>query len=169
MEKSIYDSIFVIEDGVISISLKSMSLLFSVLMTGGLLLGLYLYCGANECSQTVFPMVEDTLIFDEQANRIFLFITTCFMWGVHQANIRAFYRMMYNIISEKENDFLLVLGLLQCVSLPCCAIFDKNNLPILNKAAALVLFASAGSYMFILSYQMNKNLDKFPVNMQKAI
>ena len=95
VEKSIWESLFIVEDGVISLSLRTMSVLFSLLITGGLLYCLKLYCAQNDCSSQKFPLVDDVLLFDEQANRIFLFLTTCFMWGVHQANIRAFYRMMY--------------------------------------------------------------------------
>ena len=65
VEKSIVQSIFVVENGVISFSLRALSILFSVLMTGGLLYTLKKYCESNECTTSSFPMVEDTLIFDE--------------------------------------------------------------------------------------------------------
>lgn len=114
-------------------------------------------------------MVEEVLLFDEQANRIFLFVTTCFMWGVHQANIRAFYRTMYQIIPEQENDFLLLLGVVQCLTLPATAIFDKVSMPQIHFILDALLFGSAGAYMFLLSYKMNQNVDKFPAKLQPAI
>lgn len=44
VEKSILESIFVVEDGVISFSLRAMSIIFSLLLTGVLAYSAKLYC-----------------------------------------------------------------------------------------------------------------------------
>ncbi len=114
-------------------------------------------------------MVEYALLNDQLANRIFIFLTTCYMWGVHQANIRAFYRTLYQIIPENENDFMLILGLIQCVTLPATAIFDIISLPKLHFAVSALLLVSGGAYMFLLSYKMYNNIDKYPPIIKPAI
>lgn len=47
------------------------------------------------------------------------------MMGVHQVNIRAYFKKVYDISSSGENDGLMVLGIISCFSLPLIGIFNE--------------------------------------------
>ena len=76
-----------------------MTLIMGIAISASLLIELYLSCSAGtfECTIHSFPMVS-TIIAQEMYNRLFILLTTIFMFGVQQANLRAFYKRLYGVI-----------------------------------------------------------------------
>ena len=83
--KSFFATWFVMEDGVISISLRNLTISCSLLITVTLLLILYASCndgtGRYVCTLEKWPMISD-VINQEMYNRTFILLTAIFMFGV---------------------------------------------------------------------------------------
>ena len=81
-----FSLLFVEDEGVISLSLKDLTLICSVSINVTLISMLYVSCSYGtekfECNVERFPFVSD-VIAQETYDRIFLFITTVFVFGVH--------------------------------------------------------------------------------------
>lgn len=169
-KKSWFSDYFIIQDGVISFSLKALTLVFCIAISGSLLAMLYQSCSAGtfECDLTKFPMVSD-VIAQEMYNRTFILLTATLMFGVQQGNLRAFYKKLYGIISNCFNDFLLVLGILSMFALPLIGIFDEHMWPKYHGASAVVFFSCFGFYSFFLGRCLYQNKDKFPASEQDSI
>ena len=159
-----------IEDGVISFSLKGMSILFSLLISVTLLYMLYASCsdGTFECDLKDFPMVSNVIAL-EMNTRIFLLLTCIFMFGVNQVNIRAFYKKLYGYISNGHNDTIYYVGLVSLVTLPLIGIFDMHQWKTPHAILAVAFFGSFGAYAVMVSNAMYTNIDKFPSNQQQSI
>ena len=108
-------------------SLKDLTLIMGILISASLLIKLYLSCSAGtfECTTQNFPMVS-TIIAQEMYNRLFIFLTAVFMFGVQQTNLRAFYKKLYGVIPNSQNDNMFWLGTASCLSLPLIGIFDEH-------------------------------------------
>ena len=102
------NGLIVVNDGVVSFSLKDMSFLISVIVTGLLMYLLYTSCQNPdvipnhqiECQAYNFPWVSEVVSQTNMSNRLFILSTTILMWGVNQQNIRAYYKMLYGKISD---------------------------------------------------------------------
>lgn len=79
-----FSKFFVFEDGVISLSLKVMTIVISLGVSATLLVMGYTACtdGTFTCTQNTFPAISDVIISKEMYNRIFLLLTTVMMFGV---------------------------------------------------------------------------------------
>lgn len=75
---------YVIDDGVISLSLKTMTIVYGLAISITLLAELIVTCtdGTFTCTLDEFPMVS-TVIALEMYDRIFILLTAIFMFGVH--------------------------------------------------------------------------------------
>ena len=80
---SIFSKWFVVEEGVISLSLKDFTVLFSLIVTLTLLMMLWQSCQAGnfECTIEKWPMISD-VINQEMYIRVFILLMTMFMFGV---------------------------------------------------------------------------------------
>ena len=110
-----------------------------------------------------------TIIAQEMYNRLFILLTTVFMFGVQQTNLRAFYKKLYGVIPNSQNDTLLWLGTASCVSLPLIGIFDEHLWPLPHGLSAIVFFLTFGLYSVKLGRALYAHRDKYPDDEQPSI
>ena len=148
--RSIFENLFLIQDGVISISLRNLTLYGCIIITGSLLGMLYMSCSNNyvSCSVDRLPMISD-VIFLPLYDRIFCIETIFFTLFVHQANIRAFYKKLYGIADPCTLDLLTLLGVLSCFALPLIGLFDEHQFKSLHMVFAITFFGCTGIFAFI--------------------
>lgn len=163
--KSYFEKFFVLQDGVISLSLRDMTLFSCIAISASLLGMLYISCTNElvECSLDLLPMISDVICLP-YFDRIFCILTCFFTMAVHQVNARAFYKKLDGIASPETNDLLLILALISCVSLPAIGFFDEHLYKTIHGVSAALFFGSTGFYAFIIGGVMAKNKDKFPEN-----
>jgi Frag1/DRAM/Sfk1 family len=161
---------FVVEDGVISFSLRNMTLVFAFLISATLIAMCYLSCqaGTFECTLHQWPMVSD-VICQEMYNRIFILLTAVMMFGVQQVNLRAFYKKLYGVIPDSRNNLMFYLGMAYTTALPLIGIFDENMWSTLHGYSAGVVFVSFMIYASMLAHSLNANKDKYPAEEQSSI
>ena len=166
-----FSQFFVLDDGVISLSLRDMTIILSLGISGTLIAMGYIACtdGSFTCNTKTFPMISDVIISKEMYDRIFLLLTTVMMFGIQQVNIRAFYKKLYGVISDGKNDFLLDLGIASCVGLPMVGIFDEKAWGTLHGISAGIFFGCFGIYCYLLGHYLYNNKDKFPASEQRSI
>lgn len=125
--KSYFEKFFVIQDGVISLSLRDMTLVSCIAISASLLVMLYQSCTNQyvECSLDMLPMISDVICLPYY-DRLFCILTCFFCLAVHQVNARAFYKKLNGIADPQTNDFLLILGIISCISLPMIGFFDEH-------------------------------------------
>jgi hypothetical protein len=130
--KSIFDPFFIVEDGVISFSLRDLTIIGCAAISIGLVTMLYQTCTngylGDECDipNWKLPMVSAVVclpIYD----RIFCLLTAFFALGVHQVNIRAYFKVLYQVAPDHTNDSLFWLGIASCFSLPLIGVFDEHE------------------------------------------
>ncbi len=163
-EKSAFSSWFVVEEGVISISLRSITIFFSVFITAVLLVMLYLSCndgtGDYKCTIQDWPMISD-IVVQEMYDRTFLLLTAVFMFGVQQVNLRAFYKQLYGKISNGRNDTMMYVGMISMVGLPMVGMFDEKAWVTLHYISAAMFFGGFMIYSRLLSIAMYEVKDQF--------
>lgn len=86
----------------------------------------------------------------EMYDRTFILLTTIMSFGIQQVNARAYYKKLYGKVSDRYNDFLLILALLACVSLPLIGVFDENKYLPIHLTCATTFFGSCGLYLILL-------------------
>ena len=123
--KSIFSNFFVVEDGVISFSLKDITYIGCILISAVILIELFLAChyGYFECSRSYLPMISDVIrlpYFD----RVFCISATFFTMTVFQSDVRAFNKIIYGLASSCESDFMVILGIIATFALPGIGFFD---------------------------------------------
>ena len=106
-------------------------------------------------------MISDILAIHPY-DRLFIFITTFFMLGIMQVNMRAYFKKVYGYIPNKNNDRTLFIGLAACVALPMIGLFDEYEHRIMHYFFAITFFSCFSLYGVLLSHDMYKNIDKFP-------
>jgi len=89
-------------------------------------------------------------------DRIFILEAVFYCWGIHQANVRAFYKMLYGKSDPCVNDTLVILGLIGAATLPFIGIFDEIAYRWVHYTFAGLFFGSSGIYIQLLSSQLNK-------------
>eukprot|EP00347_Sterkiella_histriomuscorum_P021372 403334206 len=165
-----FSKFFEVQDGVISLSLKDQTLILSIGISIALIIMCFVSCkeGEFECSLHDFPMVSDVLAL-HMYDRTFIILTTIMMFGVQQVNIRAFYKKLYGKVSDCYNDFLMVLGILSCITLPLIGVFDEHEFNPIHCTCAGIFFGCFGFYCILLGRALYQNRDKFPQDEQKSI
>jgi Frag1/DRAM/Sfk1 family len=163
---------FVMEDGVISVSLKNMTILFALTITGALVAMLVASCNDGKgdyiCTFKEWPMVSDVIV-QEMYNRTFILLTAIFMFGVQQVNLRAFYKQLYGKISNGRNDTMMYIGLASMVALPMVGIFDEHMWKTMHGISAGVFFGGFMIYARLLGNAIYEVRDQFPAEEQSAI
>jgi hypothetical protein len=108
-------------------------------------------------------MISDVValpIFD----RVFILLNTIYFMGVHQVNVRSFYKRLSDAkINEFTNGMLFYCGLCSCISLPLLGVFDCVKWRPIHYTFASLFFVSAGTYTFTLAKLMKDNIEKFPI------
>ena len=103
-------------------------------------------------------MVSDVICISGY-DRIFIFLSTFYMMGVMQVNIRAFYKKLHGVASETTNDLLLLLGIIACITLPLVGLVDEN-VAVLHRLYAGICFIAKSAYCIILSRLLYTNKKK---------
>jgi Frag1/DRAM/Sfk1 family len=159
---------FLVQDGVISFSLRDLTITCTFIISISFLSMLYGACteGKLECSFEIgnlkIPMISDVVALPFY-DRIFILLNTIYFMGVHQVNVRAFYKRLSDAgVSEGFNDFLFYCGIISCISLPLIGVFDCHNFKHLHYFCAGLFFISAGTYLFSIANQMYINKGSFP-------
>lgn len=161
-----------VEEGVISLSLRSLTLVFSSIVTVTLLCILVASCndgtGQYVCTLQDWPMISD-VINQEMYTRIFILETVIFMFSVQQANVRAYYKQLYGKIDESRNSCIMNWGIVAMVALPLIGIFDESRWTTVHGIMAGIFFGCFMIYSRQLSVALNEVKDQFDENTQKAI
>jgi hypothetical protein len=170
--KSYFSEWFVTQDGVISFSLKNMTILFGLGITVTLVAILYASCndgtGQYVCTWQEWPMISD-VICQEMYNRTFILLTAVFMFGVQQSNQRAFYKQLYGKISNGRNDTMLIIGLFSTLALPMIGIFDEKMWKTLHGVSAGIFFGCFMIYSRLMGNALYEVRAQFPAEEQSAI
>ena len=163
---------FVMEQGVISISLKNLTIVSALSISVTLLYILYASCndgtGRYVCTYERFPMISD-VINQEMYNRVFILLTAIFMFGVQQVNIRAYYKQLYGKVSNSTNDTAFWFGFASLVALPMVGIFDESRWSTLHGISAGIFFIGFMVYGTMVGRSLYKYRDQFPPEEQAAI
>jgi hypothetical protein len=143
----------------------------SLSITVSLLYDLHTACteGMDDCSIEKFPTISRTIASKEEFNRVFLLLVTGLMYGVYQAVIRSFFKMLYGVIDTRWNDLYLIIGTLAVVSLPMIGIFDCIQYSPIHVTFAVIFFGATGIYMTLVGRALYFNRDKFSADKQRAI
>ena len=153
------------EEGSIAVSLRNLTLVSAMSVSVSLLVMLYFSCndgtGEYVCTYAEFPMISD-VIHQEMYDRTFLLITTIFMFGVQQVNIRAYFKKLYGLISDERNDTMFWIGLVALIALPFIGIFDNKLYIHPHVISAVIFFLSFTMYGWMLGTSLVNCRDKFP-------
>ena len=171
MSQSVSQPWVVDSDGIVSISLRKMTVTLSLAISATLLVMLYLSCndgtGDYVCTVDRFPMISD-VVAQTMYDRIFLLMTAVFSFGVQQVNIRAYYRKLWGLIPAADNDRLFWIGLASLAALPMVAVFDESwNGP--HTFFALIVFICFSTYGRVLSNYLLAHKDAFSPADQRQI
>lgn len=169
--RSCFSGFFTHENGVISLSLKSMTLTGALTSTFALFYMLYIACRdtlidplnpSDNCSfRWHHPMVSDVIclpFFDW----IWCILSTFFALTVMLNNIRAFHRRFHGVISVDDNFNMLCWGAVICVTYPLIGYFDEWNYTTIHFTVALIFFVCTTIYCHKLANRFFEHWDKFP-------
>ncbi len=161
-QKSFFSGLFIIQNGIISVSLHYMTIFGCLSITTVLLIMLFRTCSLEleECSWSHFPMISD-VIRQSFYDKVFLVFTTFYSFAVQQVNYRAYYKRLWNHVDPRLNDFMLLIGIVSCLTLPLISIFDDINFSTAHLILAFLFFGSVQLYSFILQIVMTQNRSKF--------
>ena len=169
LHRESFFNFFVVKDGVISFSLRDLTLTLTLLISASFLGMLYRVCseGQLRCSLTygdlALPMISDILALP-MYDRVFILLNTVYFMGVHQLNVRAHYKRLTDAgVDELSNDLLFYAGFTSCFSLPLIGVFDNRNFKPLHYLFAGLFFASAGLYSYHIAQIMHARKDRFPM------
>jgi Frag1/DRAM/Sfk1 family len=161
-----------VEDGVISVSLRNLTIVSALSITLALILILIASCndgtGRYVCTIQKWPMISD-VINQEMYNRTFILLTAIFMYGVQQVNLRAFYKMCYGKVNNGRNDTMMYIGIASMVALPMVGIFDESMWKVLHGLSAGVFFIGFMIYARMLACSLHNVKDQFDTQTQANI
>jgi Frag1/DRAM/Sfk1 family len=84
-------------------------------------------------------------------------------------NIRAYFKMLYGIIPDKQNDCMFWWGLASLIALPFVGIFDEELWKTMHVVSAGTFFVGFMIYGWKLGDNLWTNRVKFPSEQQAAI
>ena len=97
------------------------------------------------------PTISDIIalpIFD----RIFTYLNTLYFIGIHQVNVRSYYKTFNDIgVPSWLNDALLYCGLIPSITSPLIGIFDWRNFHYIHYGLTGTFFFCASAYYFGLA------------------
>ena len=129
------------EEGVISISLRWMTLVATGLVAFVICGGTYIawYLTLVPIDETHWPFISDISCmpyFDRAFCLVFMF----YALSVQQANVRAYYLMLSPYVSATYNYLLFGIGILACLILPLIYYWDEYWFLTTHDALALIFF-----------------------------
>ena len=154
----------IVKDGVISVSLRGLTLIGSITVTITLVIMLIKACNAGqvECTWRYdSPMVSDVICLP-MFDRIWCILTTFWALGVNQVNIRAFYKRLHGKVSRGRNNFIVWVGLVQSIAFPLIGYFDEHEYRILHIIISTTFFVSTIIYADALASELWKHRNEFP-------
>lgn len=77
--------------------------------------------------------------------------------------------MLFGVIDQKKNDFLLILGFVSCTAMPLMGVYDVKNYWGVHCNVANITFISTCFYMGMVGRNLYFNRDKFPEAKQRTI
>ena len=92
-------------------------------------------------------------------DRIFCLLSCFFTMACFQVDCRAFYKRLYGIASDCQNDTLLGLGIIASFALPLIGYFDEHTYGTIHGIMAVLFFGSVGIYAFIIGGVMQDNIN----------
>eukprot|EP00347_Sterkiella_histriomuscorum_P000033 403377438 len=159
-------------DGVFELRLRPITIVSSLLVDITMLWMLWGYCHMPEpdkiCRFDKWPMIS-IVIQENMYKCIFIYMTTMYMFGIMQANMRAFYKKMQGVISQGLNNFMFFLAITSCFIMPLIALFDRQNYGMIHIFCAYIFCIFFGLYVVLLSRSMYANKNKYPVHEEKNI
>ena len=169
-DDSEWSRFFIFDDGVISFSLKDITIILSILADFIYVFIAWRSCtqGQVQCDSKVWPMISDILAL-KPYDRLFICLTTFYTLGIMQINMRAFFKKLYGIIPNKSNDRIFKVGIPALFALPCIGIFDEYDYRPIHYLSAGTFFLSFTLYCVWLSNALHDNIDKFPESEKRSI
>ncbi len=170
---SIFDRFFLVQDGLISFSLQSMTVL-----VGGWLVVMLVYMLTTACSGGLqvcdlsagkFPTISRTIMTNEQWNKMFLITTSVFCWGVLSSMVRSFYKMLHGRVSVSTNNWYMFFGFLIVFDLPLIGVLDVFHYVPWHGICGGIFFGSTGVYFALIGNALGKHIDTYPEEKRKAI
>ncbi len=160
---SFWERFWVTENGVISISVRNMTIIACFLLTANLIANLYFVCswGDLTCSKENFPYPSE-VVGMRYWDRLICLTATFYCMGAHQIAIRCFYKKLYGKISHPQNDFLLIVGIVTVVSTPAIAYFDMYDHVEIHSPLSYVFVGSLCAYAVLLTHHLRKHRESFP-------
>jgi hypothetical protein len=102
------------------------------------------------CYGDVFPMVSTILRLPEYAKAVPV-VGTFFACSSLQILYRALFYKLGGIIGVRENDVLLIIGLLGCLFIPLIGLFDSKNFPHTHSFVAVTYFVLQYFYFLLIA------------------
>lgn len=169
---SFFQRFFIIQEGVISLSVRDLTVVASLAITVDLLANLYVACSDQlvhcDIANGKIPMISGVICLPFW-DRIFCLLTAFFAWTCHQVNIRAFYKKIFDCGTDGTNDCCMWLGVASVCSLPLIGFFDEHNFGIIHGCLAVTFFGCTGLYATYMAHELNKNKAKLPAEDQPTI
>jgi hypothetical protein len=167
---SIFNKFFIVDDGVISFSQRNITLISCGIVTSFLLGMAYICCndGTETCNWEHFPMISDMGKLHPY-DRIFCLVMCFHCHTCLMSNIRAFYKLLYPLISPSLNSFLFYIGLGGACALPLVGYCDEDMYPLIHPCLATGFFICYVVYSFYTAAILKANKSKFDAAGQKNV
>jgi hypothetical protein len=154
------NKLYIDDDGVVSLSLRDMSIFGCLLVTVFLVYIGYVGCttGQAVCNDDHFPMISDFLKMPFY-DRIFCLLTTFLCLTCMSGNIRVVYSVLAvpsQQAGDWQNDVLLVCGIVASFALPLVGYFDEDSAHTTHVICAMTFFVGYTVYAFWVCSLMNK-------------
>jgi len=96
-------------------------------------------------------------------------VFTFYSLVVLQADIRAFYKKLSGKVTQSENNWSLLFGIITTISLPCIGYFDMHTYGFFHYTFAILFFGFCFAYIFYTVGLLVKHKDEFPQDEQRGI
>ena len=167
---SFLNKFFVEEEGVISLSLRWITLVGTALVAALIGGSTYIcwYLEIVTIDDTHWPFISDISglpLFDRAYCLVFMF----YAMTVHQMNVRAIYHLLYPITTPLYRNATLALGIAGCVVLPLIYEWDEYWFLVTHDCLALGFFFLNTAFVFLSASALNANITRFSADHQAAI
>eukprot|EP00997_Jenningsia_sp_PLL12_P005830 NODE_2363_length_937_cov_44.546171_g1943_i0.p1 GENE.NODE_2363_length_937_cov_44.546171_g1943_i0~~NODE_2363_length_937_cov_44.546171_g1943_i0.p1 ORF type:complete len:303 (+),score=70.43 NODE_2363_length_937_cov_44.546171_g1943_i0:32-910(+) len=167
---SAFNAFFVLEDGVISLSLRWMTTVASALVAGVIVGSTFVcwYLDFITIDATHWPFISDISglpLF----SRMYCLVFMLYALGVQQTNVRAHYAFLAPHVSPLYNAAVLITGFAAVLILPLIYYWDEYWSLETHDTLALSFFALQTVFIWLSSSAFSRNAAKFPAGDQAAI